>query len=130
MGEALSLVERGWRGARECSLLLNARHVRVTHLIKGSLTGEVRHMIAPYPFISIHDVPRKLFPIWAWAVLLTQTLRGRLRWVLLDNERTLGRISAWCRWCRVTLVWVREYENHYELWVDGRAQAFHDTFAL
>ena len=42
----LSLVERGWFGARTCSLSLNAMEIPVTHLIKGSLNADLRAMIA------------------------------------------------------------------------------------
>jgi len=118
--EVLSVVERGWRGARECSLVLSTVGVPVTHLIKGFLNAELREMIRPYPGIRMISVPRPLFRLWLWWTLCWQTTTGRLRWVLLDHERTLREISWWCRRFGLTSVAVHETHQGYELWVGGR----------
>ncbi len=129
MAEVLSLVERGWRGARECSLRLNDRRVAVTHVIAGSLDADVRAMIAPRPSIRLRDVPRKLFPVYLWWALLVHAGGGRLRWVLVDNPRTLKRIGWWCRWFGVTPVRIQERDGRYELHVDGRLCPFDEAFS-
>ena len=130
MPEALSLVERGWRGARECSLMLRTHGITVTHLIKGSLPAEVLAMIQPYSFIRLIDVPRTAFYLRLWPLLVWGTLRGRLRWVLLDNERTLQVVSGWCRWFGLSLVLIRETPDNYELLIDQCVRPVADVFGL
>ncbi len=130
MAEALSLVERGWRGARQCSLALNAHRVSVTHLVKGRLSREVRELIAPYPFIRVRAVPRWVFPAWAQGMLIEAAMRRRLRWVLIDNPRTLVRLKRRCRQAEVVAVLVNELDDGYELQVDGQLQTFREVFGF
>lgn len=118
--EMLSLVERGWRGARECSLTLDAKAIPVTHLIKGSLAPDVRAMIRPSPHIEILDVPRWAFRIWLWVLVIWRTLQGRLRWILLDHERTARETAWWCRRFGITPVMVQEHDRGYDLTVHGQ----------
>jgi hypothetical protein len=113
--EALSVVERGWRGARECSITLSARAVPVTHLIKGSLKADLRAMIRPYPGVRLVSVPRIAFRAWLWALLVWGTMWGRLRWVLIDHERTLKEVAWWCRMCGLTSVFIQETGQGYDL---------------
>ena len=124
----LSLVERGWRGARECSLALGGNGVAVTHLIKGSLPPPVRAMIRPAARISIIDVPRRVFRVWLWAMVLRHTLTRGAHWVLLDNERTLREVGWWCRRFRLIPVFVRETAEGYTLEVSGRPASFDEIF--
>ncbi len=113
--EVLSLVERGWRGARECSLTLNAMAIPVTHLIKGRLTREVQAMIQPYPGVRIISVPRLAFRLWLWGILLWGTVGGQLHWLLVDHERTLHEVGWWCRAFGFTLVTIRQTDQGYTL---------------
>ena len=57
MPELLSVVERGWQGARECSLILARQGIRVTHLVKGRLPSGVRALIQPVQGIVLRDAP-------------------------------------------------------------------------
>lgn len=111
----LSVVERGWRGARECSIALSARAVPVTHLIKGSLQADLRAMIHPYPGVRLVSVPRAAFRAWLWGLLVWGTMWGRLKWVLVDHERTLREVAWWCRVCGLTPVFIQETGQGYDL---------------
>jgi hypothetical protein len=102
--------------------------IPVTHLIKGSLSRELRRMIRPYPHIAILSVVRPLFRVWLWWLIATRTFRGRLRWIVLDNERTLRQLSWWCRTFGVTPVSIHELGQHYELCVDGRSVSLASVF--
>lgn len=128
-GEVLCLVERGWRGARECSLALNARAIPVTYVIKGYVTPALRAMIRPYPAIRLLSAPRALFRCWVWWALGWGAMTRRLRCVLVDHERTLREISWWCRLWRVTPVTIREHDQGYELWVENQRRPFASVFA-
>ena len=127
-GEVLSVVERGWRGARDCSLTLNEMAIPVTHLIKGYLSRELRAMVQPYPHIQIVSVPRPLFRIGLWWVLVGRTLTGRLRVVLIDHERTLREASWWCRLWGVTPVTIHETDDGYTLEANKRPVALAAVF--
>ena len=124
----LSVVERGWFGARQCSLALDAMAIPVTHLIKGYLAPEIRAMIRTYPHIHIVSVPRLLFRAWLWTIMLWQTATGRLRWILIDHERTLKEVGWWCRVFRVTPVVIQQTAQGYELSVDGQDTSFSSLF--
>jgi len=128
VASVLSLVERGWRGARECSLALSQRGIPVTHLVKGWVGREVRSMIHPHPLIRVIDVPRRLFRVRLGMILLGDLLARHIRWVLIDNDRTLRQLRWWCRLFGVTLVCIRDVQAGYELTVDGRARGADEVF--
>lgn len=94
----LSLVERGWQAAREYSLDLDQQDIGVLHLIKGWLPADVRRLIAPRPHIRIISVPRRLFWIGVWLGLIVCWATGRLRSLLVDNDRSARRLHRWARW--------------------------------
>ena len=124
----LSLVERGWSGARTCSLRLNVIAIPVTHLIKGWLNAEHRAMIEPRPYIRILSVPRPMFRIGMWLALAGSTLTGRLRWVLVDQERTHHEVGWWCRCFRLTPILISETDDGYVLDVGGAPRSFASVF--
>lgn len=111
----LSLVERGWQAARECSLELQQQGMCVIHLVKGRLSGAVHAMIAPKPHIHVVSMSRNLFWPAAWALCGWLSLTGRLRSVMVDNERSMRRVRRWVRRPRVNPVLVREGRDGYEL---------------
>lgn len=118
----LSLVERGWQAAREWSLDTQQRGITVVHLIKGRLSPSVQAMIVPHPTIRIVSIPRSLFWVGVCSYLLAGWLRGRLRVVLVDNDRSCHRLKGWARRARITLLRVQVGAAGYELWSDaGRA---------
>lgn len=126
--EVFSVVERGWHGARACSLVLRTHDIAVTHVMKGSLSAEVRAMIQPYPSICLIDVPRSLFRLYVWLLLVWRTAMKRVRWVVIDNERTLQGFARWCQWCGLMLVLIRETEGSYELSVGGNVRSLEEVF--
>ena len=91
--QVLSLVEHGWRGARRCSLALAAQGLAVTHLLRGWIPKDVVRLIGPHPNIHLVRLPRRTFHLWTWGWLAASTMTGRLRWLLVDRERTcrMGR---------------------------------------
>lgn len=129
MAEALSLVERGWRGARESARQLVRRGDRVRHVIRGTLSRDVRALIEDSPRERVVDAPPWRFRLQAWAQLVGATARGRLRWVLVDNERTQRQVRWWCRAFRIRLVRVQEAGGEYALLAGGRPVAFQEAFA-
>ena len=126
--EVLSLVERGWRGARECSLILGRRQVRVRHLVKGWVSPDVRALIVLQTHESLNSVPRPLFRIRLWLALLGAAARRQGGWVLVDHERTLREIAWWCRVWRWTPVFVQDTDDGYILMVDGQPKPFTTVF--
>ncbi len=128
MANVLSLVERGWRGARECSLILSARGISVTHLIKGSLSPDVRVMIQTVPHTRIIDVPRLWFRVATWGHVLFVGGRGMTRWVLVDHERTLRELSGWCRLTGVTCILIQPSGNGYQFSVEQRGASLDEVF--
>ena len=130
MLEVLSVVERGWRGARECSLVLQRHGIKVTHVIKGRLSPDLQRVIVPYPLIRLIVVPRVLFRPCLWAALIAASVRGRLGWLILDHERTLREVSGWCRAFGITPVLIEERASDYRLLRDGSAAAVASVFGL
>ena len=111
----LSLVERGWQAARECSLDLHGKGVCVIHLIKGSVSPHVLALVTPTPHIHLVSVPRTLFWPGALATCVWLVMCGLLRAVLVDNERSHRRLSRWVPWARVHVVLVHQGQGGYEM---------------
>ena len=123
----LSLVERGWQAAREASVDLQREGVVVVHLVKGWLAPSVKTLITPYPSIRILAVWRRLFWPVAWALLVGLFLGGKVRGLLVDNDRSFHRLQGWARRFRVPLVLVRQGAAGYEVWV-GSQQISHASW--
>ena len=104
----LSLVERGWAAARECSLAAQHQGLCTVHLVKGRLSRAVHAMIAPTPYIHVLSVSRSVFWPAACALCGWLVLTRRLRTVLVDNERSMRRVRGWVGRSRVRSVLVRE----------------------
>ena len=124
----LSVVERGWRGARECSLALAQRGIPVTHLIRGIVRPEFRAVIRPHAHVRLIDVPRACYAVVLWPSLIVGGVLRRIRWVLVDNERQLGRLQRWAGPLGMTTVLVREGSRGYDLVVGGRLVAIEDLW--
>lgn len=129
MQAALSFVDRGWKGARLCSLRLADNGIATEHLIKGKL-GDAKQLIVPNSLITLSDMDRWLFPwITAWALLMSAFTR-RVRWVLCDNERQLRRIEPWCKRLGLAAVLIRETGSDFELVAEGSVKPFEAVFQL
>ncbi len=111
----ISLVERGWQAARECSLDLEPSGLVVVHLVKGRLTRSVRAMVAPKAHIHLMDLPRNLFWLVAWPACIGMQVLGMLRIILVDNDRAYQRLERWASRVQVQLVLVRPVREGYEL---------------
>ncbi len=85
---AISLVEKGWAGARRLSIELSRKGVGVRHLVRGAIAPEFMGIITPYPGISIHGIPVRWYRIAAWWALLWWQFRPNLHAVIVDNART------------------------------------------
>lgn len=108
----LSLVERGWQAAREWSLNEKPPEVAVVvHLIKGSLSREVRALIRPVRQVELVAVSRRVFWPVALSLFLWHAFRGRLEAVLVDNERSHRRVGAWLHWLRYPETMLRRCES-------------------
>ena len=112
----LSVVERGWRGARQCSIALAGQGVPVTHLIKGWVPKPVRAIIRPVPGVRLVIVPRLGFWPTLWSLVAGATLTRRLGWIIVDHERTLGVVSPWCRLFGIRPLLIRDTIESYDLW--------------
>ncbi|MBI2495122.1 MAG: hypothetical protein HYY59_07820 [Candidatus Omnitrophica bacterium] len=115
----LSLVERGWQAARECSLELQPQGMEFLHIIKGRLDRAVRSLIEPWPHIRIISLPRTLFWPVVSALVLGLWLTGKLRALLVDNPRSYRRLSRVSGLVRVPLTLVQWGDAGYELSVDS-----------
>jgi len=117
--EVVSLVERGWWGARRCSLVLAERGTPVTHLIRGWVDRSTLALIRPVPLVRLRRIPRQLFVLAAPLLLAWHRVAHRARWVLIDHERTLHRLSPWCRRLGLTPIALLETLQGYELRIEG-----------
>ena len=99
-----SLVERGWQAAREYSLDAQRSEVEFLHVVRGRLDRSVRALIAPRPNIRLLSVSKRWFWSAAWMILAWAVLTGRLRTVLVDNDRSFRRLEAGTRLAGVSLM--------------------------
>lgn len=90
---ALSLVEKGWAGARRLSMELSYKGTAVRHLVKGRIAPEFLSVITPYPGISIRGIPVRWYRIATWGTLLSWQFRPDLHAVIVDNSRTADWVA-------------------------------------
>ncbi len=90
---ALSLVEKGWSGARRLSIELSGTGIEVRHLSRGRIAPEIVAVITPYPKISIRGIPVRWYRIAAWWTLLSWQFRPSLQAVIVDNARTTDWVT-------------------------------------
>jgi hypothetical protein len=102
-GVVLSFVERGWQAAREWSLEADRQEITVVHLLKGWLDPGVRALVSPKAHIRLVRMPRQLFWPAAWGWVAWGVCSGTLQAILVDNDRSLRRVSTWVRGARVEL---------------------------
>lgn len=114
----LSLVERGWQAARECSLDRQREGITFLHVLKGRLDRAVRALIRPESHIRIVSFPRLLFWPAVGALVLGLWVTGRLRALLVDNRRSYRRLYRMSRLACVPLVIVQWGDAGYELSLD------------
>ncbi len=120
MRRMLSLVERGWSGARTCSLdLAGVKDIQVIHLVRGRLDPQTRAMITPYAHIRIEDAPKRWYAVWLFAVLLREIVTGQLRWVVIDHERHWVWLRSWLQRVGVVPILISGEGTAYELRVNG-----------
>ena len=112
----LSLVERGWQAQRECSLEARRDGVRMIHLVKGWVDPAVRALSPPQPGIRLVSVARTLFWPLAWLMATGCWSSGRLRAILVDNERSQRRLRTWVQLARTPVWLARQGPEGYELW--------------
>ena len=99
-----SLVERGWQAAREYSLDAQRGEVEFLHIVRGRLDRSVRALVAPRPNIRLLSIPKRWFWSAAWSILAWGALTGRLRTVLVDNDRSFRRLRTMRRVAGVSLI--------------------------
>ncbi len=104
----ISLVEKGWAGARQISLELAREGIVVCHLVKGRLPRELLRVLSSHAELHLKGAPPRLFKTIAWSVLAGSQFNGAARLVLVDNERTLHWVGRWFPRLRNRLVLVRE----------------------
>ena len=114
----LSLVERGWQAARELSLDLLEQRIFFVHVLKGYLDRSLRASIAPRPNTRILSLPRTLFWPAMSLLALGLFLTGRLRSILVDNERSVRRLRGWARLVHLPVTMIRQGTDGYELWME------------
>lgn len=112
----LSLVERGWQAARECSLDAQRQGVRTVHLIKGWVHPRVLALHRSSEYVRMISVPRPLFWVAVGCALVWWGGSGVLRAVLVDHERSAARLHRWIGWLHAHLMMVRMGDAGYELW--------------
>ncbi|MBI4341310.1 MAG: hypothetical protein HY598_03415 [Candidatus Omnitrophica bacterium] len=126
----LSLVEHGWRSARELALAAAARGVPVVHVVRGRLTPKILAVIGPRPWERFISVPRRLYRIGQWGVVCSAALGRRIRWLVVDNERTLAQLAPWCWLFRWTMILAEEVDNRCVYRIAGRERPLEEIFRL
>ena len=128
--QALSLVEHGWRGARRCSLAVAEQGIPVTHLLRGWVAADLVRLIGRHPNIRLVRVPHRAFHVSSWGWLAACTATGRLRWLLVDRERTRRMVQRWCERFEIAVVMIHDTVEGYELSVGGQSRTLADVFGL
>ncbi len=108
---AISLVEKGWAGARWLSIILAKEGTPVHHLVKGRLPNQVLRIITPYPRITLHGIPPKAHRVAAFLILALGQVPGTVGMVIVDNSKTAQWVARWFPVLRDRIVLVGETET-------------------
>lgn len=85
--DIVSLVEKGWAGARRLSITMVQEGHQVHHLVRGRIPRNLLEVITPYPGITIRGYPAKWYRVAVWMILARAILTPRRTVVLVDNDR-------------------------------------------
>jgi len=119
----ISLVEKGWAGARIATIPLAQQGMRVQHIVKGLLPRELVCNLTPYPGMAICSIRPPWFRIVGWGHLLVGYLTHEVAWVLVDNQKTAWWVARWIPILRTRVVLVKET-------LQGAAQIFYQDHAI
>jgi len=122
------VVEHGWQGARACSLELDAKGWAVTYVIKGWLRPSLRGLITLSDSMRLMTLPRPLFWVGVWVVLVREWARGRCRVLVVDRDRTRQALVRWCRWAGIETVTLRETARGVELYRTHQPESLEAVF--
>ena len=106
--QAISLVEKGWAGARRLSIELVQRGGSVRHVIRGRLDAELLSVLTPYPRLTIRGVPLRWYRVAAWLELAVALAGGGPQLILVDNEKAAAWVGGWFPMLRERVVVVQE----------------------
>jgi len=84
--------------------------------VKGRLGTALQRFLATTMHLDLVSVPRRSFWVVAGWFVLRGMATGGLRAVLVDNERSLRRVTAWVGRARIPVVMVRPGRKGYELY--------------
>ena len=114
----ISLVEKGWAGARQLTLRAAGQGRSIHHLVKGKLPRELIAALTPCPGMTIRGFSVRWYRWVVWARLWVA--RGRLASVLVDNERAIAWVEKCCPGVPVFLAQESD-EGAPQLFRQGRA---------
>ena len=117
MMRVLSLVEKGWAGARQLSIHLARAEGEVEHLVRGRISRDVLAVMTPHPGMRIRGIPRQWYKVIVWIRLFVAQRLRQPSLILIDNERTAQWIDRWFPSLRKSVVLVLEAP-------DGSPQVF------
>ncbi len=106
--QAISLVEKGWAGARGLSIALSRQGVCVRHLVRGRVPLEVLQVLTPYEGITIQGFSTRWYRWVVWGILLWNQRRARTRLVMVDNSKAMEWVRHWFPRLKDHLVQVEE----------------------
>lgn len=104
----LSLVEKGWAGARRLSIDIVQRGGVVRHVVRGRLDADLRSVLTPYPRMTIRGVALRWYWPAAWLELAVALAGGGPRLILVDNEKAAAWVGGWFPMLRERIVVVQE----------------------
>ena len=105
---AISLVEKGWAGARRYSIELVGQGMLVEHVVRGQLSAAVLEIITPYPGMRIVSYSRRWYRVMTWWWLASSVYRRRRTMVIVDNPRAAQWVGAWFPMLRRHVVLIQE----------------------
>ena len=91
----VSMVEKGWGGARRVSIELTKQGITVHHFVRGRLPDDLIAALTPYAGMRITGWPVRWFRPGMWALLLWRKVAGKPPVVLVDNERAETWVKRW-----------------------------------
>ncbi len=116
----ISLVEKGWAGARRVSIAQAQQGANVHHFVRGLLSSEVLHMVRAHKGITVWGISSRWYRLVVWgALVVSQFNQALLIWV--DNERALRWVQWWFPLMRKKVILItEERDGSPSIWHQGQ----------
>ena len=109
--QVISLVEKGWSGARRAAVQLTHVGGNVHHVVRGRLPPGLDEIFISLEGVTVTGISPRWYRAAVWLTLLQALWRHHATVVLVDNERAGTWVRQWFPSLRSRTLLLRDTEE-------------------